>query len=66
LTLLGLGSARKASVTPRIGSFGAGSTLRHHVDIHLAPKPELRLATRHDATPRNAIVFLCLCVKGKS
>jgi hypothetical protein len=60
LTLFGLGSAKKASVTPRIGSLGAGSTLRHHVDIHLVPKPELRLATRHDANPRNAIVSLSL------
>jgi hypothetical protein len=32
LTLSGLGSARKASVTPRIGSLGAGSTLCHHDD----------------------------------
>ena len=46
LTLSGLGSARKASVTPRIGSLGAGSTLPHHDDIDLAaPPPELRRST---------------------
>lgn len=37
LTLSGLGSARKASVTPRIGSLAAGSTWRHHaVDMDRA------------------------------
>lgn len=40
LTLLGLGSAKKASVTPRIGSFGAGSTLFHQDDMDLAPTPK--------------------------
>ena len=44
LTLLGLGSAKKASVTPRIGSFGAGSTLFHQDDMDLTPTPKhLRL-----------------------
>lgn len=44
LTLLGLGSAKKASVTPRIGSLGAGSTLFHQDEMNLAPIPKhLRL-----------------------
>lgn len=41
LTLFGLWSARKASVTPRIGSLGAGSMLRNHDDMNLAPVTEL-------------------------
>lgn len=43
LTLFGLWSARKASVTPRIGSLGAGSMLRNQEDdINLAPATVLR------------------------
>ena len=63
LTLLVLGSAKKASVTPRIGSFAAGSTFPHHVDIHLAPISELRFVTRLDITARNAIVSHTLRLK---
>lgn len=50
LTFAGLGSARKASVTPRMGSLGAGSTWRHHaVDMDRAA-PEL--ARRNDDPAR--------------
>lgn len=37
LTLSGLGSARKASVTPRMGSFGACSTWPHQEDMRRMP-----------------------------
>ena len=47
LTLSGLGSARKAQVTPRMGSFGAGSTFFHHEDMDREPcTAELELMIR--------------------
>ena len=55
LTLSGLGSAKKASVTPRIGSLGAGAKLRHHDDMDLAPTMAVRPMIGPDIALRIAI-----------
>lgn len=60
LTLSGLGSARKASVTPRIGSLGAGSTFFHHDDILLEPKIGRLIIVRREAELRIVIAIIAI------
>lgn len=61
LTLSGLWSARNASVTPRMGSFAAGSTLLHHDDMDRFPgekaAPPRRPTTPLNSAPLTAIAF---------
>lgn len=64
LILCGCRSARKASVTPRIGSLGAGSTLRHQVDIvRLKEEEESRKEDRYVDILRRIAFAVAILIK---